>query len=111
MRTSLRPGRALDRSASCCRSAPFRGLKTKTACTSLAAATAPTACERPTAGVADPASATMGEEAGTRCGVAAAVGAAVAAGMAQKAAKAAIRMLERPVNSTSTLPHELEKIA
>jgi hypothetical protein len=46
---------------------------------------------------------------GTR-GVDSAVGAAVAAGMAQKAAKAAMRMLERPVNSTPTVSHHLEKI-
>jgi hypothetical protein len=61
------------------------------------------------AGAADPPSDTMPEGAGIRCGVDAAIGAAVAAGMAQKAAKAAIRMLERPVNSTPTVPHELEK--
>jgi hypothetical protein len=108
MRASLSPGRPLDRSASRCRRAPFRGLKTTTACTPLAAATVPTARDGPTAGAADPATGTMAEGAGTR-GVDAAVGAAVAAGMAQKAAKAAIRMLERPVNSTPTVPHQLEK--
>jgi hypothetical protein len=48
-------------------------------------------------------------EGGVTRGFDAAVGAAVAAGMAQKAAKAAIRMLERPVNSTPTVSHELEK--
>jgi Tfp pilus assembly protein PilX len=51
----------------------------------------------------------MAEGAGARCGVDAAEGAAVAAEMAQNAAEAAIRMVERPVNSTLTVPQKLEK--
>ncbi len=110
MRASLNPGRPLERSASRCSRKLFRGLNTTTARTALAGGTAPIAWERPTAGTADPATATMEAGAGERGGVDAAVGAAVAAGMAHKAAKAAMRIQERPVNSRATVSQRLAKI-